>query len=175
MFEIKMDSSRVEQALIQLKTKMTTGRRAVMSEIGEYLQDAVIQRFERSEGPDGQKWAANSESTIAGVLSQSKGNYKKKGGLTSKGQKRAGNKKPLIGPTKQLKNINYDATEDDVEVGSSRIYSRVQQFGAKQGEFGRTKRNGPIPWGDIPARSYLGFSDDDESMILDILKNYLEP
>jgi hypothetical protein len=30
-----------------------------------------------------------------------------------------------------------------------------QQFGAKQGQFGRGKRNHPIPWGDIPARPFF--------------------
>lgn len=175
MIEIKLDDSQIQQALGRLKSQMTTGRRSIMAEIGEHLQESVKQRFERSEGPDGEKWAANSDSTITGVLKQTKGNYKKRGGLTKRGQKRASSKKPLIGDTHQLKNVHKEVSKDHVQIGSSRIQARVQQYGAKQGAFGRTKRNTPIPWGDIPARPYLGFSDDDRSMILDILKGYLEP
>jgi phage gpG-like protein len=33
----------------------------------------------------------------------------------------------------------------------------------------------PMPWGDIPARPFLGFSDDDQAAILEIVRNYLNP
>ncbi len=49
---------------------------------------------------------------------------------------------------------------DEAGVGTNLIYAATQQFGAKQGEFGRTARNGPIPWGDIPARGYMPFRAD---------------
>ena len=174
MITVKFDDSQVQDALNRLKQKMTTGRRAVMSEIGEYLQESTIQRFEKGEGPDGKKWAGNADSTIDKMLSKTKGNRNKRGGLSARGKKRASSKKTLIGETKQLKNVNYEATKDQVEVGSSRIYAAVQHFGAAQGAFGRTKRNGPIPWGTIPARPFLGFSDDDRSEILDIIEGYLD-
>ena len=58
-------------------------------------------------------------------------------------------------------------------VGSSLEYAAVQQFGARRGEFGRTRRGAPIPWGDIPARPFLGVSRVDRVEILDILAGYL--
>jgi phage gpG-like protein len=60
-----------------------------------------------------------------------------------------------------------------VEVGSSLEYAAVQQLGARRGQFGRTRRGAPIPWGDIPARPYLGISQADSSAILDIISQYL--
>jgi len=50
----------------------------------------------------------------------------------------------------------------------------TQQFGAAKGAFGRTKFNGPIPWGNIPARPFLGISEEDESNLVDMLREYLE-
>ena len=45
----------------------------------------------------------------------------------------------------------------------------THQFGAKQGTFGRTTRGGPIPWGNIPARPFLGPSDDLNQDILEAI------
>jgi phage gpG-like protein len=33
------------------------------------------------------------------------------------------------------------------------VYARTFHYGAKQGQYGKSKRNSPIPWGDIPARN----------------------
>ena len=52
-------------------------------------------------------------------------------------------------------------------------YAGTHQFGAKKGQYGSTSRGQPIPWGDIPAREFLGLSDDDESEIVDIVSGYL--
>ncbi|WP_409934431.1 phage virion morphogenesis protein [Tepidimonas sp.] len=41
------------------------------------------------------------------------------------------------------------------------------------GTFGATKRGGKIPWGDVPARPFMGISDDDRSAILDIIRKHL--
>ena len=49
----------------------------------------------------------------------------------------------------------------DAIVGYNLIYATTHQFGAEKGAFGTTSRGGPIPWGDIPARPFLGISDDD--------------
>jgi len=58
------------------------------------------------------------------------------------------------------------------------VYAAVHQFGAAQGAFGNTSRGSPIPWGDIPARPYLGLSDDDrqeiETFVADRLGDLLQ-
>lgn len=172
--DIKLDDSMVLNSLRRLQLK-TSNLKPVMSEIGEEMLESVKKRFETSTGPDGQKWAANKESTLLKMLSKTKGNFKKKGGLTKKGQGRAGGKKPLIGESKALSGtINYRATSDSLKVGSNMIYSRVQQFGAGKGAFGATRRGAPIPWGNIPGRPYLGFSDEDRSIILETVEKYLK-
>ena len=58
-------------------------------------------------------------------------------------------------------------------VGSGRVYAGTHQFGAKRGAFGRTAKGGPIPWGDIPARPFLGLSDADANEITALVAGYL--
>lgn len=53
------------------------------------------------------------------------------------------------------------------------VYAAVMQGGAAQGAFGRTSRGGPIPWGNIPARPFLGLSDSDRAGVLEIIAEYL--
>lgn len=58
---------------------------------------------------------------------------------------------------------------DFLEFGSSAVQSTVMQFGASRGDFGTMANGSPIPWGDIPARPFIGLSHDDEITINDIL------
>jgi len=123
-----------------------------LRDIGEYMLNATKERFAAGEAPDGTPWAENKPSTLA----------KKKGD------------KPLIGESKRLSNeISYALTGEGVEIGTSLEYAAVQQFGADQGEFGNTSRGAPIPWGDIPARPFLGINADDEHEILAIIGEHI--
>lgn len=149
---IDMDSSPVAKALGGLAAQMSD-LRPVMQDIGEYLVVSTKERFPAGTGPSGVPWPENSPVTLA----------RKKG------------TRPLIGETKRLGDeILAHVGDDNVEVGSNLVYAATQQFGAAQGQFGRTKRNGPIPWGNIPARPFLGLSDRDEQSILDIVQEHLE-
>ena len=68
----------------------------------------------------------------------------------------------------------YRAARDSVEVGSPSVYAGTHQFGAARGAFGTTSRGGPIPWGDIPARRFLGLSDADRAEIEELARDYLD-
>lgn len=126
-------------------------------DVGEHLVNTTRRRFEDSTAPDGTPWAPNSAVTLA----------RKKG------------TKPLIGETRELSTaIHYVIDADGLMVGSNKIYAAAQQFGMVRGYAGQNKRNAPIPWGDIPAREFLGLSEADETEILalaiDHLKNAVE-
>lgn len=119
----------------------------VLQDIGEYLITSTKARFVTGVGPDGDEWDGNSDVTLA----------RKRG------------TKPLIGETHRLSNeFSYFIGNNELVFGSSIEYAAVQQFGAEKGEFGRG-----VPWGDIPARPFIGISDDDKDKILDILNDYL--
>ena len=127
-------------------------------EIGEYVIEATKARFRIGTAPDGTKWRPKQPATIA--------RYKARGD---------GNKtQPLIGPSGRLgREVNSLATRDQVEIGSALEYSGVMQDGAARGAFGSDSRGHPLPWGNIPARVWLGLSDTDEHHIIDIVDEYV--
>ena len=134
-----------------------------------------MERFATSRAPDGTPWAPNAQSTLLRFLDETSGNFTKKGRLSAKGRERIMGKKPLIGVTGGLSSeIFYKSDSHHAIVASNKPYAAVQQFGARRGQFGATRRGAPIPWGDIPARPFFGLSDDDRASILEKLAKYLE-
>lgn len=148
---ISFDNEQITTLLSQLEQ---AGRSLdpVMKNIGEILLNSSRQRFQTGTAPDGEQWTVNSPSTLT---------YKK-------------GDRPLIGETKSLSTqIHYEATQKHVIVGSLMEYAGTQQFGATKGQYGKTKYGVSIPWGDIPARPFLGISTEDESDIIALLSDYL--
>lgn len=141
---------------------------------GELLVDSTKRRFREGRGPDGVEWPQNQPSTILKYLERFSSSFSKKTGrITKAGAGRATSKKPLIGETQSLgRTINYRVSGDRLFIGSPMIYAATQQFGARKGQFGRSKR-GPIPWGDIPARPFLGLSDQDRRDIVALAREHL--
>jgi phage virion morphogenesis protein len=171
--DIQVDDQGANAAFTRLEQAGLNPRPALLL-IGEYMVDATKRRFQESRAPDGSAWAPNSPVTYTNLLGRFRGSSGKDGRLTKSGGNRAMGKKPLIGETRSLSTtINYRADTAAVEIGSPMEYAAVQQFGAKKGQFGRTKRGAPIPWGDIPARPFLGVNSDDWAAIREIFNDYL--
>lgn len=61
----------------------------------------------------------------------------------------------------------------EAAAGTNDERAGVLQFGAAAGAFGSTKGGRPIPFGDIPARPFLGLSDEGRQDILDLMARYL--
>lgn len=150
MIEIDIDDAAVTAALSRLVRALSDPEPA-LQEAGEYLVEAARRRFADKTAPDGTRWRRNRPATIA----------------------RKGRNDPLIGESKRLsREIHYRARGDRLEIGSPLEYAAVQQFGARRGAFGATRKGAPIPWGRIPARPFLGLSDDDAAEVVDILTEY---
>jgi phage virion morphogenesis protein len=148
MITVEIDDREVLAALQRL---VATGAdlTPVYYDIGEYLVTSTKDRFAAGVAPDGTPWAPLSPVTVA----------------------RKGHGKPLIGESRRLgTEIHYLVLGDGVEVGSSLEYAGTQQLGAKAKSF----TGGKSPWGDIPARPFLGLSEDDQAAVLDILQEHLE-
>lgn len=153
----------------------------MLHQIGQAMVESSQARFGSLSGPDGDAWAPNQPSTLDRWL-EAKGRksdkdgkktgYKK--GWGAGGDKReaaAGSKKPLHGISGSLEDqFHYNVSSLGVEWGNSMNYSRVQQFGAAKGTLGPN-----APWGDIPARPFLGLSEGDKGEILDIIGRHLLP
>lgn len=128
-------------------------------DITDYMVKATRDRFRTSTAPDGTRWRQKSPVTLATYLARGDGNRPK----------------PLIGPSGRLgKEIAGLATRGAAEIGSALEYSGVMQNGAAKGAFGATRNGRPVPWGNIPARVWLGISAEDERNILDIVDEHVE-
>ncbi len=65
-----------------------------------------------------------------------------------------------------LKNSIYSRYDSEAAyVYTTKKYAPTHQFGARQGQYGRSRRNGPIPWGDVPARPFMMIQDEDVAKI----------
>jgi len=171
---ITIDDQTVLAALRRLMAAARAPRPALAA-IGEALAETTKRRFAAGRGPDGQAWAANTEVTVARHLARFSGTRRKRDGtLTKKGERLRAAKRPLVGETKRLSSeIHHVTSAQAVEIGSSLVYAAVQQFGAKKGAFGKTSRGASIPWGDIPARPYLGLDDRDRNLVVRIVQRHL--
>lgn len=152
--------------------------RPVLLEIGEEMAESTKRRFDTATDPDGTAWAPNSASTLARYSA----NFarKKDGGLTKRSAAKLAGKKPGTGETRMLATtINYQVPSDtSVTIGSPMVYAGTFHYGAKSGEFGfgmYASRSGsfPIPWGEIPARRFLGASEADKANIVRLVHSYL--
>ena len=108
-------------------------------------------RFDSQEAPDGTGWKPLTDAT--------------------KARKRRNADKVLTLDGYLRGNLTYQSSAHSVEVGTPSIYGGTHQFGADKGSFQSGGRS--IPWGDIPARPFLGLSDADRDELTDILRDYI--
>ena len=128
---INLDASELERALNHAANHLTHTA-PLMADISRALLSETLLRFHFGGRP---AWAGLSPVTIT---------------------RRRGGAGAILQDTGELKrSITANHTEDTASVGTNLVYAPTHQFGAKQGEFGRSDRNTPLPWGDIPARPFV--------------------
>lgn len=147
MITIEINDAEITAALTRLAAKLTD-MTPIMEQIGRGLVTSTKDRFGKGISPDGTAWTPNSAVTLA----------RKKG------------KPPLFGNSPVAAGLNAqifaETGKDFVEVGSTKVYAAMMQFGGTKSAF-------PHLWGDIPARPFLGLSDDDREEIMDIISDAL--
>lgn len=160
MITLQVKDDGTQAALSELAAKLTD-MTPLMAQIVEFLLDGTLDRFKTGQAPDGSTWAAKSQTTIDAYISR----------------KQPMSFRPLIGPTKTLSAASSFATSsgaDWARLSARPIQSAVMQFGAKKGAFGNNKAGRPIPWGDIPARPFMGLSAEDSNTVLTVLGNWIQ-
>jgi phage gpG-like protein len=163
MITVEIKDAGVSEALARLQVHLSD-LSSVMNEIGMFLVASTEQRFAETVGPDGGKWAPRSPVTIKHYE-----RTKQKFG-------------PVLHKSGELSQSIFHAYDaQSVTVGTNLIQSAVMQFGAAQGAFGaaigKDKKGRDhfhhIPWGNIPARPFIGISDSDRIGILDTVAEWL--
>lgn len=169
-FNATFDDLEVSARLADLVARMSNPE-PFLEAVGKHFVSAAGDNFSGEHDPDGNPWAALSLTTIGlrdkrGQLPLAilKSNTSGKSGSTLSGS------------------INYElAGSDSVRIGSPTPYAAVHQFGAEKGSLGEyswtTKKGktveGSSPWGDIPARPFLGVGQDDGPAIIALAEAWL--
>lgn len=150
MFRVQFNAGASRDALRKAIAKLED-MTPLYTDIGEYMIEATRQRFQKGQSPDGAAWAPKRPATLE--------RYRRLGYGTLN--------RPLIGPGRALsRQIQRIVSRSGVEIGSSLIYAGVMQYGANKGAFGSDRRGRPIPWGRIPARTWLGLSAENDREIV---------
>lgn len=148
--DVAVDSSQLGELLAKLADRLGD-LRTPLEDIREYLHQSTDERFRQQVGPDGSPWAPLAPSTLA----------RKKGPRTLR---ESGDLQDTL---------RGQVQGDELLFGTDRPYGAVHQFGQKAGASGRNRHGSSIPWGDIPARPYLGLSAEDETEVLAIIEDWL--
>jgi len=162
MYKVEINDDAVASALARLSTDLGDLSKP-MERIGAYLAKTSRDRIDSGISPDGTPFAPRSQTTLNRYAKENKSF---KGPLHQSGGMRQG--------------IFHQYGPSSVEVGSNAIQAAVMQFGAAQGAFGafigkdKLGRDHfhSIPWGNIPARPFLGISDDDLQAIPGIIDDW---
>lgn len=158
MINVEVRDSGVQKLLRRLAASVRDLKPA-MAEIGDNLSNNIRMGFKSSRDPWGGRWKSLSQSGIMGRLGHRKNSFGKRGKISAAGRGYlTGGVQPLLDTGALRSSITYQATGNSVVVGTNLKYARTHQFGAKQGQYGRTRRNSPIPWGNIPARPFMPIS-----------------
>lgn len=157
MIEITFNNDEFSPALQRLAAGLLD-MTPVMRDIAEGWLENTKVRMLRGEQPDGEPFAPRSPVTLE--------RYAAMGFRFGP--------VPLFKSGWMRKQLFYEAGPDSVRIGTNEPQSAVMQFGAKKGASGTNARGQPIPWGDIPARPFLGVSAEDETMIIADLEEWLE-
>nr|DAD98284.1 MAG TPA: virion morphogenesis protein [Myoviridae sp. ct5nJ10] len=129
---------------------------ALMDSVGEALVSGTLKRFDAEKDPEGQPWEPSGRAQEDGGKT-----------LTNKGHLRD--------------SIDKKATSDTVMVGSNLKYARIHQKGgtitpkkAKKLVFkGRGGKKVAVDQVTIPARPYLGISDEDMDDVKSTMTDFL--
>ena len=111
-------------------------------------------RFRRTQDQDGKEWARLSPATIA--------------------RRRKASDKPLNDTGRLKSSFRRKYTRNSAIVGTNTIYAPTHQFGARKGQYGKTRYGVAIPWGKIPARPFLGINRKERMKYRSIVLRYLK-
>ena len=67
----------------------------------------------------------------------------------------------ILSQSGQLRDSIQPASNDsEASISTADPKAATHQFGAKQGQYGKSSRGGPLPWGNIPARPFMPMDEN---------------
>lgn len=158
------NSKIVIKGLEKLRAK-AINTKPLMLQIAEDMKTKVDMRFRHSKNANGVMWDPLKESTVS--------------------KRRKGSSKPLIDTGELRSSINSKATDNVAIVGTNKEYAAMQNFGAKKGDLGsklvdetvrehQRRRRVESPWGNVPARRFIGFSKNQVKHYAALINKHLK-
>jgi phage virion morphogenesis protein len=151
MIDVKFNSDAVARALAALSAGVTD-MSDPMAEIAEALLASTEDRIAQGISPDGSTFAPRSQVTLDSYERRKPPVSPKGGPLVLTGT--------MSGQIASASGPNY------AEIGSNAVQAAMLHFGGTRSAF-------PNLWGDIPARPFIGLSDDDETAIAEIVEDWI--
>lgn len=152
-------NERIQKVLRELAESINPQmKRELMSEIGkDYVDFVKTEVFDKQRSPQRKKWTKLRPVTIKA----------KKRTAAIKGPEFIGTWTGYLRDS-----INFRVSGDSVFIGSDSIVAGTFHFKVAKGAFGADSRGNPIPWGDIPARPFLGVSERADKRILKVMNKF---
>lgn len=134
MITITIDDAHFQRRTRQLLAALGPELPRALGDVGQNIIERTRANITAGRDWWGQALAPNSPVTIA----------------------RKGGSRPLIATgTFVSTRLFHHVSGNVLTLGAGGVQAAVLHFGARKGQFGRTRRGAPIPWGDIPARPYM--------------------
>lgn len=157
---IDLDDTEVQDRLLQLIERMDRPIGFFKLAGEHFTETSIPDHFAKEAAPDGTPWASLQPATVA---------RREKRRQTPIRILRASGSAASLSAS-----ITSRVADTWLEVGTNTIYAGTHQFGAAKGAFENDGRGRPLPWGDIPARPFLGVSGEDEAELIRIATDWLE-
>ena len=129
-----------------------TDHRSILQQIGQLYLDETDRRFQNEYDVDRKKWKALKPSTVR-----------------LKGHNTIGHE-----TTNLRRSIKMEFIGNSVFVGTNSPYAKTFHYFVKKGKFRKAAPGvQAIPWGDIPARSFIGRNTRIDGKAITLLRNIL--
>lgn len=162
MITVTFDARALKVAIDGLQGRVANMRPALAA-AAQVLREAAMQAFDESRSPDGKAWPSlKPASIVSRARRHSPKGYAKNRARTLA---RYADAKPLL-DTGQLRNSIqvYSVTDTEAVVGTKLPHAAIHQFGGRAGRGRRVS---------IPARPFLGLSEQAKSEIEDIIRRHV--
>jgi phage virion morphogenesis protein len=195
--KIDIDHRAVTDYLTQLSNQLDDSLKSVFADIGEHLLISHTERWAQEQAPDGTPWADLSPDYRARKPKNKDKKLVLDGYLRDLLRYQASDTELLFGtdrpygavhqfgakrgefaialPIKVKAHARRQPQRDVIDKKGRRYKGGVRYQSQGVGFVKEHIRHVAIPWGDIPARPWLGLSTDDEAAILSLLEEYLVP
>ena len=146
--QVRVDTGGVSRLLTRLILN-DAKRQAMLREVGEQAVQEIQMHFINQKTPEGVPWKPSKRALADPV------------------------RPTLMNTNSLLNSIVWKVSGGQVSAGTNDIRAGTLNFGARKGQYGAARNGAPLPWGDIPARKFIGVSSGGQVKVRDVISRFL--